>query len=446
MNIRKQISCFVKSIVSYETWRDLHIPETLLISVLFLLPFNIRLIWPATSEFMPGVNRDFISVILYAIDLPILFFSAYALFFVRPIPKPVWMIIVWLAAELIINPSKNIDLSVITSLHLTAGILFAFYVANQINLPKISRKLAFAGLIAGAIQSIIALLQFTINHSIGLKLIGESILSPNSPGVAKLVVSGETVIRGYGTMAHPNILGAFLLTSTLLGLYLLNTTYQNRHRFITYFLIILNVLGCFLTFSRATLAALVLATSIFWFFQRKFTRIRWQLIIIGISTILISTLLWSYLITRGDISGQSTDAREEYNKTAINIIINEGFFGAGPGQSLLHMKQYSSWIKEPWQVQPIHNYPLLLLTEIGIGGFIVFFIIFQAIRPNFPRFSIEPRANHKNSTWELMVWSLAIAFIFLSLFDHYFYTYWPTQILFWFIIGANLGSAKSQNN
>jgi len=70
----------------------------------------------------------------------------------------------------------------------------------------------------GLIESLIGIIQFIIQHSIGLTLLKESVISPSIPGVAKLILGGQKYIRAYGLFPHPNILGGFLLFSIIITL------------------------------------------------------------------------------------------------------------------------------------------------------------------------------------------------------------------------------------
>ncbi|MBU4337993.1 O-antigen ligase family protein [Patescibacteria group bacterium] len=49
----------------------------------------------------------------------------------------------------------------------------------------------------------------------------ESVLSPEIPNVAKIVVDGERIIRAYGTFPHPNVFSGFLILSIFCGVWLL---------------------------------------------------------------------------------------------------------------------------------------------------------------------------------------------------------------------------------
>ena len=71
-------------------------------------------------------------------------------------------------------------------------------------------------IISGFFQSIVAILQFISQKSLGLTILGESIFNAHDPGIAKIVINGDVFIRSYGFFPHPNILGGFLALSLLI--------------------------------------------------------------------------------------------------------------------------------------------------------------------------------------------------------------------------------------
>jgi hypothetical protein len=78
---------------------------------------------------------------------------------------------------------------------------------------------------SGFLQSLIAIYQFISQHSVFTsqilaKITGESVIGSQIPGVAKIIIDGEKIIRAYGTFPHPNILGGFLIFTLLITVYL----------------------------------------------------------------------------------------------------------------------------------------------------------------------------------------------------------------------------------
>lgn len=88
-------------------------------------------------------------------------------------------------------------------------------------------------MLIGTINSIVAIAQFLAQHSIGVRFLGESIIGTDISGVAKLVIGENIVLRAYGLMPHPNILGGLLLVTivlTILGLKMAQDDYLGRLR------------------------------------------------------------------------------------------------------------------------------------------------------------------------------------------------------------------------
>ncbi len=422
--------------------------NVLLFILVALIPFSIRYVFDSSLNYETGAYSDFTSISLYFSDLVLLLliFSFYLSFLDKIFSSPsqklydystkfkVWvyafaLITLWLILELIIKHSFNLQFQTYFSIR----ILFLVTLALSISHTKVSReKIAWIFTILGSIQSLIATVQFYTQKSIGMYLLGESHLNPDTLGVAKIVSHGTKLIRGYGTFPHPNLLSAFLVTSILLNLYLLIKKPQLSRGIWLYILLIMNVFGLFLTFSRGGILALGIAliviSSIFVLKQRYF-HVKQVVFSVIVSVVLAIIILFPYISTRATFSDSATKERLFYNQVGERIISSNVLFGVGAGMSVFHMKHYSEVALEPWEIQPIHNYYLISLAEWGIGVIPLLFLIL------FPIFTLFKR----NSTdWQLILGSIGISFLILFLFDHYFYTIWPTQLLLWVIIGLSL--------
>ncbi len=67
-----------------------------------------------------------------------------------------------------------------------------------------------AMIFSGFIQSLFAIFQFLLQRSLGAIYLKESIFLASDPGVAKIVLSGKTLVRAYGFFPHPNVLAGYL--------------------------------------------------------------------------------------------------------------------------------------------------------------------------------------------------------------------------------------------
>ena len=136
-----------------------------------------------------------------------------------------------ICAVLSIFLAKNNLIGIYQVLKLSEFILLFILAGKLINSLK---KLYFCFILilsTGFTQAVISVAQYYKQGSLGLKWLGEPILSPDLAGVAKIVVDGEKIIRAYGTFSHPNVLAGFLLMSLFISFYFLFFYINNRRRY-----------------------------------------------------------------------------------------------------------------------------------------------------------------------------------------------------------------------
>ncbi len=341
--------------------------------------------------------------------------------------------------QLNVNPSLKI-VSLYQLLRISCVLLLGYYVYKSNIWLKYKGLLLWIFIFVGSIQSIIALTQFTLQHSIGINLLGESPLAISTYGVAKIVSHGTTFIRGYGTLPHPNILSALLVISSLLNLHLLNNTLHKYQRIILSVSFFLITMGVFVSFSRAGLLAFTIGLTtwgVITLLRKKSFLIMRKFLIVPISIMISSLIFMPWLLTRANIQGEAAIERSVYNHTGVEILKNNWVIGTGPGTNLFHMKQKLENQLEEWNIQPIHNYWLITVAEWGIIGlFIVFFLVYTLLR--FMRSIVGndySKSSQKITCWQTTLLSIFIVILILFWFDHYFYTIWPTQMMLWIVIG-----------
>ena len=116
-------------------------------------------------------------------------------------------------------------------------------------------------------------------------------------------------------------------------------------------------------------------------------------------------------------------------KIAKNVFVAHPF-GIGVGNFTLFMQEFVSFKVMPWDIQPVHNLFLLLAVEGGfllLGVFVALFVqIFRDVYDLYSKF--------KRRMFAGLVLSLWACILVLSLFDHYFWTLYQGQFLFWFFL------------
>lgn len=408
----------------------------------------------------------------------------------RILKNPVSILVIFIIwASLSVLWSNFKEISFYRDLKIIEFAFLSIYVAkNFYTVRKIVKPLLII-VIAGIIQSIIAIAQIITQHSLGLKILGESFISPSILGVAKIGINGETFIRAYGTFPHPNILAGFLVFAIIITIILrvytktiitpsidhknvtLSTSktslsLNTYNKFLLLSFVLLNI-TLILTFSRSAWFSMVLSYLLI-LICIKNNYIYWPNLIIKeifkitplllILLIILVPLIALRLYKIDDNSAISD--RIFYNNIALSIISTHPLEGVGIGSSVPETQAFSPITLNYWQYQPAHNIFLLIFAELGLFGIILFIVFIHSLfyykqrkkvltsafyRILYRMFhvkqfnNIDPaipnKKNSPNLTIQLLLKFILFAFLIIALFDHYFWTIQQGQIIFWLAIG-----------
>lgn len=356
----------------------------------------------------------------------------------------------------------------------------------------------YALLLNGTFQAGLGIAQFLHNESLGLKLLSESIVSPDLPGVAKIIFNGEKHIRAYGTFPHPNVLAGFLIIpiSILVGLiiegighYKKNTTYvprsprttgpqswhlghnpsgtypYSRTGFLAWLpvvrgesldwkiplllpatILFITLIGFTLTFSRSTFLGFAIVLAIFFSIKLKGSKYLaksllafWVMIIVFLGCYFVSQTNLKFLL-----SSQSIQERSFYLSVSREIISSHPLFGIGAGQLV-----FQEYMKHPnlpgWQYQPVHNLYFLIASELGLSG-----LVLALLALSFFLLKTLKHANRPNKLTWLPYYCIILSYLIISFFDHYF---WDIKmgiiifaIAFWLLIkSSTITSVPTEN-
>jgi O-antigen ligase len=314
--------------------------------------------------------------------------------------------------------------------------LFTIIAIKTLKNTKWLKMAFFALILNGLFQSLVGIAQFIHNGSLGLNFLGESIFGPNVDGVAKIIINGEKHIRAYGTLPHPNILAGFLIISLflLLAEYIFRfkkVSYETFLNFIPRWFLFTAIwiisLGFILTFSRSVFLGFL--TGLFVFFilisnlQSKYKHKKKKLYLdikFTAITILIIISVGIFLFDKTSFfSKQSFNERNLYQDVSYETISNYPIMGVGLGQFVLN--EYREYpILESWQYQPVHNIFLLIFSELGIIGFILFFLFIASLF-KFRKMKFREDNNQDKSLTYLLYYCIIFSFLIISFFDHYFW-------------------------
>lgn len=319
---------------------------------------------------------------------------------------------------------------------------FEFFVVFLLFSMKIfnPRVAIYALMGALVLCSMLGILQYILQNSVGLQVLGEPVISVSALGVAKISLIDKEVMRVYGTFPHPNVFGGYLAMALLFSVYFWN---ENKRLFTA--LIIIFGITLALTFSRGALLALISALVVYYSLIK--VKMSWNYFIFGILffVFLFFTLdLFSLLSQRlifGDLN--SIQERQLFFTAAKNMFFS-GWEIVGAGNFTAEIQNYVSEKLMPWQFQPVHNIFILVLNEIGVFGFMIFVYIFGYLLKSFS--DLFKSANIGMKKFLALLMAIQMIIFVVGMVDHYPISLYQGQALFWlFLAIGNAGLTRNKS-
>jgi O-antigen ligase len=278
----------------------------------------------------------------------------------------------------------------------------------------------------GILQASIGIIQFIKQGSLGLFWLKESLINEKIAGVAKIIVNHRPLIRAYGLFPHPNIFAGFLFFIIMFTILYKNLFHvkqinqkaifadkyplessdslnkstrfvsretnnkNNPTTFISKFFLIdtilaIEALALILSFSKSGIIALLIAicyinvsreTSLEEYKNIALTKIKhskYFLIFTLASSGAFFFILYFFKIDFYALFIKSLYERGLYFSISKQTITNNPFFGIGEGQFIINAAKTFPNLAV-WQYQPVHNIFLLIWSEWGIVGLVLFIL------------------------------------------------------------------------
>ncbi|NJS41792.1 hypothetical protein HC766_05710 [Candidatus Gracilibacteria bacterium] len=207
---------------------------------------------------------------------------------------------------------------------------------------------------------LVSIYQIILGKSIGLYFIGEKYLYVEMIGVAKQSIFGSLILRGYGLMSHPNVLGFFGVI-----LFWLYISSKNIKQQISSIFSRESVILILISFSRTALFCFLISITKNLFSKKNSTKIFSLLILVFVLVIFFSRFAES--------DNYRIEDTKRFIYTYSNSKVEEKLFGIGLGQYSSYL--YKNFQLANWQYQPVHNLFLQLFFEIGLIPLILIFNI-----------------------------------------------------------------------
>ena len=342
---------------------------------------------------------------------------------------------------------------------------------------------------SGVFQSILAILQFAKQSSLGLEIFHESILEIGMKGVAQISANGLDMIRAYGTFPSPNVLAGFLGICLLLLFYLFlscrgsqyyflahsrppsgglrgsgcfgppwadtlpkqpsnppenNTAFVHASIFFEKYLISLTIFilsfGLILTFSRGVIIFFILTNILFFagtFIFRQFEKykkaaihllilvVSCQLLVVGLALPEISSRFLG-----SSLDESAIQERLFFNGVGASTLgqdYTHMLFGVGIGNFVNNFMHSMSGL--PYYLyQPVHNIFILIASETGSLGLFAFTLFIAIlIERAVKNFFAGSIQNFNDRGNFVCVYTLLCVVAFMMLISMYDHYFWTLQ-------------------
>ena len=234
-----------------------------------------------------------------------------------------------------------------------------------------------------AIQSLVAIGQFIAQRDLGLFLLGEPVLDPQTSGISIVMRGSERWLRGYGLATHPNTLAGTLVTMLAL-LLALERDKSRARRWLGGAIFALGFAALLTTLSRSAAVSmgLVLVANFLPWLRDGLQHRRWgrppitagawlaAIVIGGLFVAIYGDALSGRVVgLETPIESRSLSERGRDTGISLEIISQYPVLGVGLGDYLTVATQYDP------EARLVHNVPLHLAAEIGLAGLMVWVLL-----------------------------------------------------------------------
>jgi hypothetical protein len=329
--------------------------------------------------------------------------------------------------------SRDWRTSLAVSLHILLIFLFILSLRDQ---PGAWRFLLLGFCAALSMQAIVGIVEFMKQSTAFLAPLHLNWPGPIDPTVRGAVIvqlpGGESFLRAYGTLPHPNILGGFALMFLLGPIAFFMR--RERPNDLALLLLMPGVAVLALTFSRSAWLALVLFCMVLIWKSSDFQRQRLVILLTVIGLSFVITLLpYRQLVQARTVNPTSPAeefsfiGRDWLNGEARKLILEYPLTGVGIGSFIIELGRRAG---EGYVVEPAHNILLLAGAELGLPGFLLVMALFLL-------FVYRLFKTHNPNA--ILAGATLMGLGLISFFDHYLWTLAPGRVMLGLMIGLFIG-------
>lgn len=244
-------------------------------------------------------------------------------------------------------------------------------------------------------------------------------------GTAVVETASGRMLRAYGSLPHPNVLGGFLAVSLVILAWLVRFIHARRILLLTIVPVVFLSATLIVTFSRSAwlgIAVGFLALIGLMLFRRRLPPSRaLPIIALGLLSVL-STLGFFYqqVFSRVSVDGRVeqisvVERTSQYSRFDDVFLLNP-FLGTGPGAYPFALARLDPG-GQAWFYQPVHNTFFLILGELGVIGAVA--LVYLLLRVD------QVSSRSAKTAGGMLGLCLGIVLIVIGFFDHYLWSLWP---------------------
>ena len=304
-------------------------------------------------------------------------------------------------------------------------IMSYFLITNTITSTKQIYSLLSVTLFSALIVGFYGIYQYIFGFEEGLTWIDSEMFS-------------DIETRVVSTFENPNVLGEYLLLMIPIAFAFIWKAPKISNRFLHLILVGVLTVCMIFTYSRGNWIGLIIAVILFFaFYDRKF--LWYGIIVLLLSPLFLPENIINRIMSIGNTADTSTSYRLNIWLGTLKMLNDYWITGIGLGEEAFRMI-YGRYAYASINAPHPHNLYLLLITENGILGLVIFLWIIIAFYKN-----TISAVSYKEKSFEkslIIGLSSAIAgFLIQGLFDNVFYNY-RIVLLFFMIVGLTSATVK----
>ncbi len=342
------------------------------------------------------------------------------------------------------------------TLKVVRGIIFYFIFSRLVIEKKNLKAICLAFIFIIFIESGLAFLQFINKRPLGLPI--ETALGISSVDRLYLSLSGEKILRPFGTLSQPNVL-AFILGFSLPFLLFFTLVEKKINKIIGTISISLCLFTLIITLSRwgAVTVAFSLITFSFLAYIKKLNTnninvpLLFKISIFSLALfVLVISIRRDFLARFLIFSSEDTSLakRLQLITQAKYVFQHNPLFGIGGGTFSKYLLNYDFTQERISQFfpAPVHSLFLLLLSEAGIISSLFFLFLMLYLLVSFVKhiFETGPPVDHFSFFFKIALFVSSMSYLFNGL--------WTVRsldehliILFWINVGLYFNIIKNKN-